>query len=122
MNEKQRLDTTGLSGDGTFTINYDGSSTTLGYNDGLIDASTLSDHLTDDIFGSGNFTLTDNLNGTYDIELIGAFAETNISEMFVTDFDGSGSAPSFTTIQEGGAGGASRNTSHPSGYFYGYSP
>ena len=104
-NEVQRLTANALSGDGQFDIHGNGDVATVLFFGGAVAAEGELRDALETLFPGGegfDFTITDNLDNTFDIEFIGPFANTNVDEMTVTDFLGSGTPPSFTTLVEGG--------------------
>jgi len=115
LNEIQRITATGLIGDGSFTLYTEDGSTSVNFTGGALTTSDVSTAL-ENTTSAANFDLTDNGNGTIDVEWIGEKAGIDVGQMSIEDLVGSGTIPTVSTIQEagesGGGAGARRVGNH----------
>lgn len=104
LNEIQRITATGLVGAGSFTLYTEDGSSAVSYTGGALTTSDVSTAL-ENTTSAANFDLTDNANGTIDVEWIGDKAGIDVNLMTIEDFVGSGTVPTISTIQEAGESG-----------------
>jgi hypothetical protein len=91
VNEVQRIDLGGAT-TGTFEINFNGNLASVL----TLDAAGIGGALDATVF-SGNYNLTDNLDGTFDVEFIGAYAFVDVAEMIAVN-NATDGTPSASTL------------------------
>ena len=93
-NESQKIDLGGAT-TGTFELDFNGNLATVL----TLDFAGVGAAL-DSIIGSGWYILTDNMDGTFNVEFSGAYEYSNVVEMFVSNNTTDGS-PVVTTNSDG---------------------
>lgn len=100
-NEIQRFDNSGAFGGETCDLVGNGATTasvSLQVNTSALGIAMAT------IWGPGEVSITDNFDGTYDIEFNNTYANTDLAQMTVANYSGFGGVePTFSTIQNGSA-------------------
>ena len=102
-NEEQSVTITGTPTDGTFTLTFQGATTTALDHDAAAAAVQSALEALSTI-GTGNCTVTGSAGGPYTVEFVGALAELNLPQMTATASLTGGTSPGVTvaTTQPGG--------------------